>query len=407
MLVSHPSAIAASRPPATALAITKLRLNNFRNYQSLDLNFPNEPVSIVLIGPNGAGKTNMLEALSLLAPGRGLRRAKADLLPGRGSGKANPEMAASLAWSVSAQLITDDAPLSLGTGTLPQDHGEAGRRVIKINGEFSSQAALAEHLAVSWLTPDMDGVLAAAPSERRRFLDRLVIAFDPAHAGRIQRYEKAYRQRNRLMEENHGDQHWFEALEAQLAESGMAIIAARQALVEALDIEAASPWPTFPAARLRLEGDAEDWLATMPAVDAEDRIRGEARRHRLNGTATMPGPMNSLLVVSHSGTGQDADMSSTGEQKALVISVILAHARLQSKRLKRPPLLLLDDIVSHLDEARRRSLFDLTTNLSGQVWFSGTDAAMFADMPGQPSFVFVDAGEAKGEPYFPAVVRSS
>jgi len=174
-----------------------------------------------------------------------------------------------------------------------------------------------------------------------------------------------------------------------------------------LDAEAASPWPAFPAARLRLEGDAEDWLATMPAVDAEDRIRGEARRHRLNGSAAMPGPMNSLLVVRHSGTGQDAELSSTGEQKALVISVILAHARLQSKRLKRPPLLLLDDIVSHLDEVRRRSLFDLTASLSGQVWFSGTDAALFADMPGHPSFVFVDAGEAKAEPFFPAAVRSS
>jgi len=407
VLVSHSSAIAASCPSSTALAITTLRLNNFRNYQSLDLRFADEPVAVVLVGPNGAGKTNMLEALSLLAPGRGLRRAKSDVLPRRGAGKPSDGMAMTPAWSVSAQLITDDAPLSLGTGTLPQDHGEVGRRVIKINGEFSSQAALAEHLAVSWLTPDMDGVLAAAPSERRRFLDRLVIAFDPAHAGRIQRYEKAYRQRNRLLEENHRDQQWFEALEAQLAESGIAIIAARQSLVEALDAEAASPWPAFPAARLRLEGDAEDWLATMPAVDAEDRIRGEARRHRLNGSAAMPGPMNSLLVVRHSGTGQDAELSSTGEQKALVISVILAHARLQSKRLKRPPLLLLDDIVSHLDEARRRSLFDLTASLSGQVWFSGTDAALFADMPGHPSFVFVDAGEAKAEPFFPAAVRSS
>ena len=392
-----------------ALAITGLQLNNFRNYSALDLALPlkssvEKSSPVVLVGPNGAGKTNMLEALSLLAPGRGLRRAKAELLPSLKSiTSQNPVQT----WSISASLETDEGPLRLGTGTLIQDNGEAGRRVVKINGEFSSQAALAEYLSISWLTPDMDDVLAAAPSERRRFLDRLVIAFDPAHSGRIQRYEKAYRQRNRLLEDGQQDQHWFDALESQLAESGMAIIAARQAMVDALDQEASTPLPAFPSARLALDGDVESWLETMPAVDAEDRIKLEARNNRMNGSSTMPGPMNSVLTVRHSGTGQSAEMSSTGEQKALVISVILAHARLQSKRLKRPALLLLDDIVSHLDDHRRASLFELTANLSGQVWFSGTDAKMFSEMLTPPNLISVEGGHVIEMPETPSALRSS
>ena len=415
MLLSHPSAIAAPKQPASTLAITNLRLQNFRNYSGCHLalgglaSSGGRSSSVVLVGANGAGKTNMLEALSLLAPGRGLRRAKSDLLSRQSAtskSDATFKNAEGAIWSIAAELETPDGPLRLGTGTMLQDDGGAGRRIIKINGEFSSQSVLAEHLAVSWLTPDMDGVLAAAASERRRFLDRLVIAFDPAHSGRIQRYEKAYRQRNRLLEEGQQDQSWFEALEQQMAESGMAIIAARQAMVDALDVEAAMPLPSFPSARLRLDGDVETWLATMPAVDAEDRIKSEAKANRLNGSTNMPGPMNTVLTVSHSKTGQQAELSSTGEQKALVISVVLAHARLQSKRLKRPQLLLLDDIVSHLDEMRRRTLFELTADFAGQVWFSGTDAEAFATMQNDHDIVLIEDGDVVNLPSPTAAVRS-
>ena len=162
-----------------------------------------------------------------------------------------------------------------------------------------------------------------------------------------------------------------------MAASGVAILAARMALVEALDREASLPVPVFPSARLHLEGEAEEWMQTMPAIDVEDRIRMEAKAARQRGEKSIPGASASVLVATHSGTGQDAELSSTGEQKALVISVILAHARLQSKRLRRPPILLLDDIASHLDERRRNALFDLTGELAGQVWFSGTDEAIF------------------------------
>ena len=383
--------------------LSSLQANGFRNYPTLTLSLDRRP--IVLIGPNGAGKTNILEAISLLAPGRGMRRAKAQMLaynpPYLSEKEAKPQQTKT--WSLSAEVNTEDGPIRAGTGTKVQDDGELGRRIIKINGEVSSQTALAEAFAVSWLTPEMDDVLAASPSERRRFLDRLVIAFDPAHTGRLQRFEKLYRQRNRLIDEGQHDDAWLSAIEKQMAEAGVAIIAARQSLVTALDEEAALPLPLFPSARLHLEGQAEEWLKTMPAIDVEDRLASAAREARLKGEATIPGPTSSLLLVCHSKTGQIAELSSTGEQKALVISIILAHARLQAKRLRKPPLLLLDDIVSHLDGERRQALFGLTSALGGQVWFSGTDVSLFKGLGAEglpPQIINIQDGIAAPETRF-------
>lgn len=358
---------------STDVWLAQLTLSGYRNYDTVSLALDHRPV--VLTGPNGAGKTNLMEAISLLAPGRGLRRAKTAQLarqpqPAANADQPNP-------WSVAARVETPEGPVQAGTGVLAENLTENSRRVVRIDGEFSSQMELAERFAVSWLTPEMDQVLAAAPSERRRFLDRLVIAFDPAHSGRLQRYDKAARQRGRLLDEGQGDAAWLEALEAEMAASGVAIIAARKALVDALDREAAQPVPVFPSARLELDGEAEGWMDAMPAIEVEDRIRAEARSARARGDKTMPGASASVLIARHSGTGQQAELSSTGEQKALVISVVLAHARLQARRLRRPPVLLLDDIASHLDARRREALFELACDLDGQVWFSGTDAAMF------------------------------
>ena len=353
--------------------LSSIQFNSFRNYPSLSISIQERPV--ILVGPNGAGKTNILEGVSLLAPGRGLRRSKAQMWPYKKPGEDS--LKTSKTWSVSAEVNTEDGPIFAGTGTKIQDDGEPGRRIVKLNGEMSSQTALAESFAVTWLTPEMDDILASTPSEKRRFLDRLVIAFDPAHAGRLLRFEKLHRQRNRLLQEGQIDDAWLTALEAQMAESGVAIIAARQSLVQALNEETSQPLPMFPSAYLHIEGNAEEWLKTMPAIEVEDRLANAAKKARLNGDTTLQGPTSSHLVVKHSETGQSAEMSSTGEQKALVISTVLAHARLQAKRLQRPPILLLDDIVSHLDKERRASLFELITTLKGQVWFSGTDLILF------------------------------
>ena len=379
----------------------KLSLRNFRNYEKADIILDDSP--LVLTGSNGAGKTNLMEAVSLLAPGRGLRRAQSEQL-GRQScvSPISESTVSELAvwpsssqeiWSVAARVETPEGPMNVGTGVLDD---AASRRIVRIDGEAASQMDVAGRFAVSWLTPEMDQVLAASPSDRRRFLDRLVIAFDPAHSGRLQRYEKASRQRNRLFDEDSNDNAWFEALESEMATSGVAIIAARKALVEALHKEASLPLPAFPSAHLNLEGEAENWMDDMPAVDVEDRIKANAAIMRKRGEKIMPGASASLFVAVHSGTGQDAVMSSIGEQKALVISVVLAHARLQARRLGRPPILLLDDVVSHLDERRRESLFEIIDDLKGQVWFSGTDTGLFKTVLAKGQHIEIKNSKLKG-----------
>lgn len=388
MIASNPISQPAQASPQAW--IRRLGLSRFRNYHDLDLMLDERMV--ILIGPNGAGKTNIMEAVSLMAPGRGLRRAKREQLMLNGEAHKRPAAAFSdnWRWAISCEAVTEFGAFRAGTGEeVNQDNG---RRVIRLDGVNASQAALAERLAISWLTPDMDSVLAGSPSERRRFLDRLVIAFDPAHAGRLSRYERGMRQRNRLLEDGAEDR-WLAAVEQELAETGVAIIAARQTMGDALDQEAAMPVVGFPAARLRITGLAETWLHDMPAVDVEDRIRSAARSQRQLGEITMPGPHNSVLEVRHSDTGQMAETSSTGEQKSLVISVILAHARLQNQRLSRPPILLLDDIVSHLDAERRLALFALTSALPGQVWFSGTDSISFAPISREANVIHLDKGQ--------------
>jgi len=366
--------------------IRHLVLTRFRNYEHLEIALDARPV--VLIGPNGAGKTNIMEAISLLAPGRGLRRARREQLVKTGFAQDRPHE--NWLWAVSSDVMTEYGQFKVGTGEEASD--DTGRRAIRIDGVSASQTALAELLAVSWLTPDMDGVLAAAPSDRRRFLDRLVVAFDPAHTGRLSRYDRAMRQRKRLLEDQ-AEESWISAIEQEMAGTGVAIIAARLAMVHALDLEASTPMAGFPEARLRLLGEAEEWLTHMPAVDVEDRIMATARKSRQDGQTTMPGPHNSVLEVRHSRTGNTAEASSTGEQKALVISVVLAHARMQNQRLDRPPILLLDDIASHLDAERRQALFDLTAELSGQVWFSGTDHVSFSPISRDATVIRLDQGK--------------
>ena len=351
---------------ACAVWVQGAHLTRFRNYEDAAFAFDARPV--ILLGSNGAGKTNLMEAMSLLAPGRGLRRAGHEQI-----GKMGTQAESGWQWAVSCEVMTDLGAFQFGTGVEAGD--DNCRRVVRMDGAVTSQMAVASRVGVSWLTPSMDGVLAGSPREKRQFLDRLVVAFDPAHAGRLTRQSRAMRQRNHLLEES-GDSGWLVAIEHELAAASVAIIAARLALVSALNHEAEVGG--FPMAQLKLCGDVEDWLADMPAVDVEERLRHTARALRQGGEVTMPGAHQTVLEVRHARTGLVAESSSTGEQKALVISVILAHARLQNQRLGRPVILLLDDIVAHLDAERRLALFAETTKLAGQVWFSGIDRASFA-----------------------------
>ena len=379
--------------------LSRLKLDHFRNYQQADLTI--HAGQLVILGDNGAGKTNLLEAVSLLAPGRGMRRAKTEHLAYRASGFetacgiADNDDADRLDWAVAATLENEDGTVQIGTGVPPS--AKQGNRIMRLEGVTVSQADLGSRLAVSWLTPQMDGIFLDSPAARRRFLDRLVIAFDPAHIGRMSRYEKALRQRAHLLTEQRGDDSWFSALESVLAETAVAVTAARQSLIKALNQEAARGWFGFPGVELLLGGDTENWLSDMPALAVEDQLMLAARTARLNGDLAMPGPHASEFQALHLASQVPANRASTGQQKAMLIAVILAHARLQDRRLGRVPVMLFDDVAAHLDAKRRSALFDAVQSLGGQCWYSGTDDGQFKELSKTAQFVKILPAKIAGE----------
>ena len=379
--------------------LSRLKLDHFRNYQQADLAIHSG--QLVILGDNGAGKTNLLEAVSLLAPGRGMRRAKTEHLAYRASGFdtscdiADNDDADRLDWAVAATLENEDGNVQIGTGVPPS--AKQGNRIMRLEGMTVSQADLGGHLTVSWLTPQMDGIFLDSPAARRRFLDRLAIAFDPAHIGRMSRYEKALRQRAHLLTEQRGDDSWFGALESVLAETAVAVTAARQSLIKALNQEASRGWFGFPGAELLLGGDTENWLSDMPALAVEDQLMLAARTARLNGDLAMPGPHASEFQALHLASQVPANRASTGQQKAMLIAVILAHARLQDRRLGRVPVMLFDDVAAHLDAKRRGALFDAVQSLGGQCWYSGTDEGQFKELLKTAQFVKILPAKIAGE----------
>jgi DNA replication and repair protein RecF len=369
-----------------ALAVSQLDLADFRNYATLRLELAPRPV--VLTGPNGAGKTNLLEAVSYLAPGRGLRRAALGAVARIGAGTGR--------WAVAARLATRSGPVRLGTGL---DDERSRRRAVHVDGAPArGQMALAELISIVWLTPEMDRLFQDGAAGRRRFLDRMVYGFDPEHAGRVAAYEQAVRGRARLLRNGVDDVAWLAAQEDIIADKGVAIAAARRDTVARLAVATgeddggprSSP---FPRAGLTLEGAVEGWLAEGPALAAEDRLRAALAASRgadaASGT-TAHGPHRSDLRVRHLAAGQPAELCSTGEQKALLIAIVLAHARLQALARGAPPVLLLDEVAAHLDADRRAALYDRLVRLGSQVWMTGTDTALFEGLERRAQFFAVD-----------------
>ena len=335
--------------------LSRLTLRNFRNHEDA-LIVPSAPF-VVLTGDNGAGKTNILEAVSLLVPGRGLRGAALSRMA-RQDGPGG--------FGVAGQVDG----VTLGTGTLA-DTPE--RRQVRIGGVAHAASALAEHLAVVWLTPAMDRLFMDGAGERRRFLDRLTLALEPAHAVHSTRYEAAMRARNKLLSDQGRawDEHWLGALEAQMAEHGAAVHAARVALVGRLaEALAAQTEGVFARPLLALSG----WEGDGRPLDTTLR---EGRRRDAAAGRALAGPHRSDFIVAHRAKGQAAALCSTGEQKALLLSIVLAHAALVGAERGRPPVLLLDEVAAHLDPARRLALFGLLGETGGQIWMTGTEAALF------------------------------
>jgi DNA replication and repair protein RecF len=386
-------------PGLAAAAVTRLTLTAFRSTPAARIDVDSRPV--VITGPNGAGKTNLLEALSFLAPGRGLRGAAMTAISHRMAGAiTNPPP-----WAVAATVDLPEGQIEIGTGLdgVPAgDDGPSGKRVVHVAGtRHRGQAVLARHVGVVWLTPAMDRLFLDAPSTRRRFLDRLAIAFDPDHAGRTAAYERALRQRARLIRDGSGDTTWFASLEDTLARYGAAVAAARRHLIDRLNAVLAGPADgLFPSAHLSLVGDVDRWLEEQPSLTVEDRLRARLAESRRPGAINEPGPHRSdlaatLVVPGHRSHGQSAAMCSTGEQKALLIAVVLAHARLQSLRRGHAPLLLLDEIAAHLDADRRAGLFRAILEIGAQAWLTGTDPVLFEGLGSLAQGLTFENGQPK------------
>ena len=368
-------------PAAVRLSVARLTLTGFRSYA--DLRIETDPRPVVLTGPNGAGKTNLLEALSFLVPGRGLRRARLSDVARRMP--QDVDAPSSRGWAVAVHMHGSAGPVDIGTG-IAGDDGD--RRLVRIDGaDARGQTALSEHVSAVWLTPRMDRLFADGASARRRFLDRLVFGFDAAHAGRVSAYEHAMRERSRLLRDGQAgrpaDPVWLNTLEDTMATRGIAVAAARRDIVLRLDEACVRGVGPFPAASLRLIGDVPAWLAEMPALEAEDRLRqslATARRIDAMAGGAAVGPHRDDLDVRHRAKGLPAADCSTGEQKAVLIAIVLADARLQAAERGTVPLLLLDEVVAHLDDVRRHALFDELVALNAQAWMTGTDAALFAPL---------------------------
>ncbi len=372
---------------ASAFVVTRLTLTDFRNYDALRLD-PG-PGLLALTGPNGAGKTNLIEAISLLAAGRGLRGALFEDLARQGAGKG---------WAIAAHVASPEGETRLGTQWMPEGDSQSQTRQVVIDGvPQKSPGILSHHLRVIWLTPAMDRLFSGPASDRRRFLDRLVTANDPEHASRVLVFEKLMRERNLLLEEMRPDGVWLSGLEAQMAEAAAAIAAARLHAVQALQnhMKSLLKGSAFPASLLSLQGDLEDRLKTMPAVQAEDEYRRlllESRGQDKAAGRTLNGPHRSDLLVMHEPKSMAAALCSTGEQKALLIGLILAQAASVTEESGAAPVLLLDEVAAHLDAKRRSGLFETLRELKAQSFMTGTDEALFNGLGKTADFLHVEAG---------------
>jgi DNA replication and repair protein RecF len=376
----------------SAARIRRLTVTNFRSYRAAHLE--QGAGAVVLVGANGSGKTNLIEAISFLTPGRGLRRATLeDIAFSEGDGS----------WAVSAEVEGALGLATLGTGIEPPANEDAVvTRKCRIDREpVASAAAFADHLRVVWLVPAMDGLFNGPASERRRFLDRLALALDAEHMTRVNALERALRSRNRLLEDIRPDPHWLDAIEHETAELAVAVTALRVETVDRLQailLARAHPAAAFPAAGIALDGWMERLVPLEPAVAVEDRYHALLRDNRGRDAAagrTLEGPHLTDLAVTYADKQIAAREASTGEQKALLIGLVLAHAGLLAEMSGYAPVLLLDEVVAHLDPARRAALYAELEKLGAQAWMTGADAAAFAEIEANADMFEIVPGGVK------------
>ena len=367
--------------------LQKLNLKCFRNHYNLNLVLPDS--AVLIYGENGCGKTNILEAISLLNPGRGLRKSKVeDYLFRNISSKDNNQL-----WGVNADLLTPNGKVNVGTGSKEKLLKKS--RNIRVNFENSTQSALGKILKISWITPQMCNLFQAGMSERRRFIDRLTSALDTLHMNRVFRYEKLLRERSNLIIQFQNETLWLDTIEKQISELAVSIVASRLNLIQELndlyedELKSNSLIEDFPPAKIKLEGNIEDLLSTNSALKVEDYIQLTLKKLRISRNVSFEGPHTSKIKIINRINSKKVEMSSTGEQKLILISIILSHARMLNIKFNMAPILLLDDIVEHLDEKHKRALFLEISKHYAQSWFTSTNKEAFEDFPKNIDKIFL------------------
>ena len=364
---------------AKSFYIKKLILNNFRNHKNLNLNLKNS--SILIYGGNGSGKTNVLEAISLLNQGKGLRKANTENF-------LNQELDHDIAnktWGVNVDFVDPNGKSNIGTGL--KKNGTIKSRIAKVNSDYIPLSSLGEILNISWITPQLCVLILSSMSEKRRFIDRLTMSIDSLHLNRVYKYDKLFRQRNKILMQPNRDITWLDTIESQISELSISIIARRLDLIEELEnlynFELKNNCLTvhFPSVGININGKIEKLLKEKPAVEVEDYIKSELKKSRSDCELSVSGPNNSIIEIFSRIDNKNVDTSSTGEQKLILISIILSHARLLNDKFNMPPILLLDDIIEHLDKKHRKALFLEVSRHNAQCWFTSTSKDPFLEYP--------------------------
>ena len=364
---------------AKTFYIKKVSLRNFRNHRNLNLNLKNS--SILIYGGNGSGKTNILEAISLLNQGKGLRKANIENFLNQEKIHDNTTKI----WGVNVDFVGPNGKFNIGTGL--KKTGSNKSRIAKINSYYTPLSSLGEILNISWITPQICVLILSSMSEKRRFIDRLTMSIDNLHLNRVYKYDKLFRQRNKILTQPNSDKTWLDTIESQISELSISIIARRLDLIEELEnlyytqLKNNHLTEHFPSVSIIIDGKIEKLLNEKPAVEVEDYIKSELKKSRSDFELSVAGPNNSIIEIFNRIDNKNLDTSSTGEQKLILISIILSHARLLDEKFNMAPILLLDDIIEHLDKKHRKALFLEVSKLNAQSWFTSTDIDAFLEYP--------------------------
>lgn len=376
--------------------LKKLNLTNFRNHSSLSMKTPES--AILIYGENGCGKTNILEAISLLSQGKGIRKSKIEEYLTQSVFNNNPQKS----WGINADIVTPDGNINIGTGL--KENSQKNSRIVRVNAENCSQIELGKILKISWITPQMCILFQSGMSERRRFLDSLTSSLDTLHIGRVYKYQKLLRQRSNVILQFNSDPTWLNSIENQISELAIAIIASRLELVQALndlfneEFQNNDLVDTFPPAEIKLKGQIEDLLLKKSALEVEDYVKAILKKSRFDNDATICGPHTTKIEIVNRIDNKCVEISSTGEQKLILISIILSHARMLNIKYNMAPILLLDDIVEHLDEKHKTALFLEISRHCAQSWFTSTSKEAFKNYPKKIDKIYLPkvTGDLKG-----------